>query len=53
MASSLRPTQWTVRTEAMGAVIKQHSVITDTMEEVNQTAHDKYGSEGCWGPCCP
>ena len=27
----------------MDAVIKQYSVIMDTMEEVNQTTHDEYG----------
>ena len=36
------PTRWTVRTEAMDTVIKQYSVIMDTME-VNQTTHDEYG----------
>ena len=39
----LCPTRWTVRTEAMDAVIKQYSVIMDTMEEVNQTTRDEYG----------
>ena len=38
----LCPTWWTVRTEAMDTVIKQYSVIMDTME-VNQTKHDEYG----------
>ena len=28
--------------EAIGAVIKQYSVIIDAMEEVNQTTHDEY-----------
>ena len=36
-------TRWTVRTEALDAVIKQYSVIMDTMEEVNHTTRDEYG----------
>ena len=34
---SLCPTRWTVRTEAMDAVIKQYSVLMETMEEVHHT----------------
>ena len=39
----LCPTRWTVRTEAMDAVIKQYSVIMETMEEVHTTTRDEYG----------
>ena len=39
----LCPTRWTVRTEALNAVIKQYSVIMETMDEVNRTTHDDYG----------
>ena len=39
----LCPTRWTVRTEALNAVIKQYSVIMETMEEVNRSTHDDYG----------
>ena len=36
-------TRWTVRTEALDAVIKQYGVIMDTMEEVHHTTRDEYG----------
>ena len=39
----LCPTRWTVRTDAIDAVIKQYPVIMETMEEVHQTTHDDYG----------
>jgi len=39
----LCPTRWTVRTEAMQAVIKQYSVLMETMEEVHCTTRDEYG----------
>ena len=39
----LCPTWWTVRTKALNAVIKQHPVIKETMDEVNRTTHDNYG----------
>ena len=39
----LCPTRWTVRTEAMDAVIKQYSVILETMEEIHRTTRDEYG----------
>ena len=39
----LCPTRWTVRTEALNAVIKQYPVIMETMDEVNRTTHDDYG----------
>ena len=40
---SLCPTCWTVRTEAMDAVIKQYSVLMETMEDVHHTTRDEYG----------
>ena len=36
-------TRWTVRTEAINAVIKQYAVIMETMDEVHQTTRDDYG----------
>ena len=39
----LCPTRWTVRTEAIDAVIKQYALIMETMEDVNLTTHDEYG----------
>ena len=36
-------TCWTVRTEALDTVIKQYSVIMNTMEEVHHTTQDEYG----------
>ena len=39
----LCPTSWTVRTEALDAVLKQYKVIIETMEEVHSTTHDEYG----------
>lgn len=39
----LCPTRWTVRTEAINAILTQYEVIMDTMEEVHQTTHDEYG----------
>ena len=39
----LCPTRWTVRAEAMDAVLKQYKVIIETMEEVHSTTHDEYG----------
>ena len=39
----LCPTWWTVRTEALNAVIKQYPVIIEIMDEVNRTTHDDYG----------
>lgn len=39
----LCPTRWTVRTDAIEAVIKQYSIIMETLDEVNHTTHDEYG----------
>ena len=38
----LCPTRWTVRAEAMDAVLKQYKMIIETMEEVHSTTHDEY-----------
>jgi len=35
-------THWTVRTEAMEAVIKQYSLLMETMKEVPSTTRDEY-----------
>ena len=37
------PTRWTVRAEALDAILKQYKVIIETMEEVHSTTHDEYG----------
>ena len=39
----LCPTRWTVRAEAIDAVIKQYTVIMETMEHVHITTRDEYG----------
>ena len=39
----LCPTHWTVRAEAIDAVIKQYTVIMETMEHVHITTRDEYG----------
>ena len=36
-------TRWTARTSAIEAVLKDYSILMDTMEEVNHTTHDEYG----------
>lgn len=40
---NLCPTRWTVRTEAIGAVLSDYSFFMDTLEEVHRTTHDEYG----------
>ena len=43
---SIKPlclTRLTARTTAIEAVLKDYSLLMDTMEEINQTAHDEYG----------
>ena len=45
-AVSLRPlcpTRWTARTGAIESVLKDYSVLMETMEEVAQSTHDEYG----------
>ena len=37
------PTRWTLRAEAMDAVLKQYKMKIETMEEVHSTTHDEYG----------
>ena len=39
----LCPTRWTARTEAIEAVLKDYSILIETMEEINHTTHDEYG----------
>ena len=39
----LCPTRWTVRTGAIDAVLKDYTILMDTMEEVSRTTHDEYG----------
>ena len=39
----LCPTHWTMRAASMDSVIKNYSVIIDTMEEVHRTTRDDYG----------
>ena len=44
--SGIKPlcmTRWTVRTEAIHAVLKHYQSIMETMEEVHSTTHDDYG----------
>ena len=39
----LCPTRWTARTVAIDAVLKDYSVLMDTLEEISLTTHDEYG----------
>ncbi len=39
----LCPTRWTLRMEAINAILTQYEVIMDTMEEVHNTTHDEFG----------
>ena len=39
----LCPTRWTARTGAIEAVLKDYSVLMETLEEVNRTTRDEYG----------
>ena len=41
----LSQTRWTARTVAIEAVLKDYSVLMDTLEEISQTTHDEYGSK--------
>ena len=38
-------TRCTARTTAIDAILKDHSVIMDTLKEINSTTHDEYGME--------
>ena len=40
----LCPTRWTARTGAIGAVLSEYSILMETLEEVQQTTRDEYGS---------
>ena len=49
---SLKPlstTRWTARTAAIDAILKDYSVLMETMEEIHATTHDEYGlkASGC------
>ncbi len=37
------PTRWTVRTEAIGAVLIHYVTVIEAMEEVHRTTRDDYG----------
>ena len=39
----LCPTRWTVRAVAIDAVIKQYTIIIETLDEVHSTTKDEYG----------
>ena len=39
----LCPTRWTVRAEAIDAVIKQYTIIIETLDELHSTTKDEYG----------
>ena len=40
---SLCTTRWTARTSAIDAVLKDYSILMETMSEVNETTRDEYG----------
>ena len=49
---SLKPlstTRWTARTAAIDAILKDYTVLMETMEEIHATTHDEYGlkASGC------
>lgn len=49
---SLKPlstTRWTARTAAIDAILKDYTVLVETLEEVHATTHDEYGlkASGC------
>ena len=49
---SLKPlstTRWTARTAAIDAILKDYTVLMETMEEIHATTHDDYGlkASGC------
>ena len=39
----LCPTRWTVRTAAVDAIIKDYTVLMETLEEIHSTTRDNYG----------
>ena len=43
MLKPLCPTCWTVRTAVFNAVLEDYVVLQQTMEEISDTTHDKYG----------
>ncbi len=38
----LSTTRWTARTAAIGAILKDYTVLMETLEEIHDTTHDKY-----------
>ena len=39
----LCPTRWTVRTAAVDAIIKDYTILLETLEEIHSTTADDYG----------
>ena len=39
----LCPTRWMARTAAIDAILKDYSILMDTLEEINSTTHNEYG----------
>ena len=39
----LCPTRWTVRTEAINAVLKNYAAIVQALEQISEESHDNYG----------
>ena len=39
----LCPTRWTVRTAALSAVIRDYTILMETLEEIHATTRDEYG----------
>ena len=44
----LCPTRWTVRTAAVDAIIKDYTILLETLEEIHSTTADDYGAKGWW-----
>ena len=40
---SLCATRWTAQTSAIEAVLKDYSILMETMAKINSTTHDEYG----------
>ena len=41
---ALSKTQWTVRTRSFNSILLNYSTLLETLEEVNLTTHDEYGT---------
>jgi len=39
----LCPTRWTARIGAIDAILEDYDLLLETLEEVHQSTHDKYG----------